>query len=86
MEVRGAVSFTDARKAGVDLSVGLAMPSPPSWTVGQDSYVPDWSMKGGGLLRLVKDIRELRAPKGLIGFVCPTLSLRRKSTDWRDHG
>ena len=38
----------------------------------------------GGLLRLVKDIRELRAPKGLIGFVCPTLSLRRKSTDWRD--
>ena len=74
MSVREAVSFTDARK---DVSVGLAIcPVPLVGLAGQDSYVPEWNMKDG-LLRLVRDIREL--PKDLVGFVCLTLSLRRKS-------
>ena len=50
MSVREAVSLTDARKAGTEVSVGLAMPSPPSLilvVVGHDNCVPDWSMKNG---------------------------------------
>ena len=73
MSVRGAVSFTNARKAGADVSVGLPMPSPPSRTGRASSYVPDWSMKDG-LLRLVREIRELHVPKELVGLYvrhCP---------------
>ena len=47
MSVREAVSLTDARKAGAEVSVGLAMPSSPSLNTGRDNYVPDWSMKDG---------------------------------------
>ena len=32
LSVREAVSFTDTKKAGADVSVGLAMPSTPSRT------------------------------------------------------
>ena len=38
MSVRKAVNFTDARNAGAEVSVGLAMPSPPSWT-GRARYI-----------------------------------------------
>ena len=52
-------------------------PVPQVGLVGQDSYVPDWSMKGG-LLRLVKDISELRAPKGTNRFCMSDIVLETK--------
>ena len=39
-------------------------PVPLVGLVGQDSYVPDWSMKDG-LLRLVRDIRVLIMPRAV---------------------
>ena len=59
------------RKFGWD----LLCPVPLVRLEGQDSYITDWSMKDG-LLRLVREIRELHVPKELVGVVCPTLSLR----------
>ena len=62
MSVSEAVIITDARKAGAEVQWDWLCPVPLVRLVGQDNYVPDWSMKDG-LLRLVLEIRELHVPK-----------------------